>query len=127
MHLVLSCFGGNKESLWDDRSVDTLLRVLVKRIGMTEIPGTHVVKTIRPAKSQDGGVSGMVMIEESHIAIHTFPVVGEAMVEIASCKDWRDRKDETVAYVMDFYGFERVHVEDVQVLITLPSARGILA
>lgn len=54
---------------------------------MTKISPPHVYN-YQGAKPEDWGVSGFVLIAESHISIHTFPSRGYINVDIFSCKDF---------------------------------------
>ena len=54
-------------------------------IGMTKIAGPFVEQTTE-------GLTGIVIIAESHIAIHTFPKLGRFYLDVFSCKSfdtWR--------------------------------------
>ena len=54
-------------------------------IGMTKISVPNVFE-YAGVKPEDWGVSGFVLIAESHIAVHTFPEHGQVWVDIFSCK-----------------------------------------
>jgi S-adenosylmethionine decarboxylase len=52
---------------------------------MTKISEPHVFE-YSGVKPEDWGVSGFVLIAESHIAVHTFPEHQQVWVDIFSCK-----------------------------------------
>jgi S-adenosylmethionine decarboxylase len=52
---------------------------------MTRITEPEVLKYDAP-KEQDSGVSGFVIIAESHISIHTFPIRDYVNIDIFSCQ-----------------------------------------
>jgi S-adenosylmethionine decarboxylase len=54
-------------------------------MGMTKIAPATVVR-YKGTKPEDWGISGYVMIAESHISLHTFPERGLIWVDIFSCK-----------------------------------------
>jgi S-adenosylmethionine decarboxylase len=84
-HLMLDCYGCNKEKLSDlDLIYDTLDKFPTK-IGMNKIMPPYVFK-YQGAVPEDWGVSGVVLIAESHITIHTFPDKDHAFIDIFSCK-----------------------------------------
>jgi S-adenosylmethionine decarboxylase len=85
MHLTIDGFGGNPELLASDQLVSELLNSFPERIGMTKIAAPHVQRYIGD-KPDDWGVSGFVLIAESHIAIHSFPERGYVWADIFSCK-----------------------------------------
>lgn len=86
-HLMLDCYGCNREKLADmDLIFDTLDKFPVK-IGMTKIMPPYVFK-YHGVVPEDWGISGVVLIAESHITIHTFPDKDHAFVDIFSCKEF---------------------------------------
>jgi S-adenosylmethionine decarboxylase len=56
-------------------------------MGMTKITQPNVLR-YTGSKPEDWGVSGIVMIAESHLAVHTFPARGLIWADIFSCKDF---------------------------------------
>jgi S-adenosylmethionine decarboxylase len=63
------------------------LNTLPEKIGMTKIMPPYVFK-YQGTVPEDWGVSGVVLIAESHITIHTFPEKSHAFIDIFSCKDF---------------------------------------
>jgi len=55
------------------------------RLGMTRITEPKVLHYDAP-KVEDSGVSGFVIIAESHISIHTFPHRDYVNIDIFSCR-----------------------------------------
>jgi S-adenosylmethionine decarboxylase len=53
-------------------------------------------------KPEDWGVSGFVIIAESHIAIHTFPDHGYVWVDVFSCKEFET--DGAIDVIVDAFG-----------------------
>ena len=53
---------------------------------INRLPGVTVINSIRH-DFPGGGFSGLVLIAESHAAIHTWPELGMAWVELATCGD----------------------------------------
>ncbi len=85
MHITIDGFGGNFAQLSSLELVRTLLDRYPDEIGMTKISEPHVFE-YNGVKAEDWGVSGFVLIAESHIAVHTFPEHGQVWVDIFSCK-----------------------------------------
>ncbi|MCS7092405.1 MAG: S-adenosylmethionine decarboxylase, partial [Patescibacteria group bacterium] len=74
MHLMLDAYGSNPEPLNDMRTVFRFLDELPAKIGMHKLAAPFVVDAKETATGKDpGGVTGFVLIAESHISIHTFP------------------------------------------------------
>jgi S-adenosylmethionine decarboxylase len=86
-HLMLDCYGCPKEKLADMDLIFSVLDTFPAKIGMTKIMPPYVFK-YRGKVPEDWGVSGVVLIAESHISIHTFPDKEHAFVDIFSCKDF---------------------------------------
>ncbi|MFH1095551.1 MAG: adenosylmethionine decarboxylase [Candidatus Micrarchaeota archaeon] len=86
-HLTMDLYGCNKKKLKDVGFVYNFLDEMPGLVGMTKImpPYTFQYNGVKP---EDWGVSGIVLIAESHISIHTFPEKGFASVDIFSCKDF---------------------------------------
>jgi S-adenosylmethionine decarboxylase len=89
MHITIDGFGGNPRLLGNEDLVRNLLDRYPDEIGMTKITTPHCFE-YHGEKPEDWGVSGFVIIAESHIAVHTFPEHGQVWVDIFSCKGFDD-------------------------------------
>ena len=87
MHLVIDGYGGDYESLGNAEIIHDFLRDYPDKIGMTKVAPPQVY-TYRGQKPGDWGLSGFVLIAESHITIHTFPERGYVNIDIFSCKEF---------------------------------------
>ena len=85
MHLVIDGYGGNIDKMWDEELVRNFLYSYPDALDMTRITEPKVLKYEAP-KSEDSGVSGFVIIAESHISIHTFPRKDYINIDIFSCQ-----------------------------------------
>ena len=87
MHLVVDGYGADPEKL---RDADLVLRFLDEypsSIGMNKMIPPQVY-TYRGHVEEDWGISGFVLIAESHISIHTFPDRRYVNIDIFSCKEF---------------------------------------
>lgn len=87
MHVIIDGYGGDPDQLADENVVRVILDQYPTMMGMTKITQPTVVRYIG-SKPEDWGVSGYVMIAESHIAMHTFPERRLIWADIFSCKDF---------------------------------------
>ena len=89
-HLMLDCYGCKEEMMKDKKAILGFLNSLVDHISMTKIAEPFIVPFKGNPKTFDnGGVSAMVIIAESHISIHTFPGNGGYLnIDIFSCKEF---------------------------------------
>lgn len=84
-HLMIDGYGGNRKKLEDMDLIYTFLDTYPEKMGMTKIMPPYVFKYVGK-KSEDWGLSGVVLIAESHISIHTFPLKRFLSLDIFSCK-----------------------------------------
>lgn len=87
MHLIVDGYGADPEKL---RDADLVLRFLDEypsSIGMNKMIPPQVY-TYRGQVQEDWGISGFVLIAESHISIHTFPDRRYVNIDIFSCKEF---------------------------------------
>ena len=87
MHLIVDGYDGDIGKMWDVELIRDFLSKYPSTLDMTKISGPHVVKYNGP-KTEDSGISGIVVIAESHISIHTFPTRNYVNVDIFSCKSF---------------------------------------
>jgi S-adenosylmethionine decarboxylase len=87
MHLIIDGFGANRKMLESEDIIHDLLERYPAQIGMTKVAPPQVFKYIG-SKPEDWGISGFVLIAESHISIHTFPERSYVNIDIFSCKDF---------------------------------------
>ena len=85
MHLVVDGYRGDQQKMWDVELVRQFLETYPARLGMTPLCEPVVLSYNGPI-SEDSGVSGFVIIAESHISIHTFPYHNHVNIDIFSCK-----------------------------------------
>jgi S-adenosylmethionine decarboxylase len=77
-----------------------LLNELPERIGMTKITQPYVFR-FKGTIPEDQGITGIAIIAESHISLHTYPLKEFAFVDLFSCKpfDVGTAKD----YIIQFF------------------------
>ncbi|MEM2963020.1 MAG: adenosylmethionine decarboxylase [Candidatus Anstonellales archaeon] len=99
-HLTIDMYGCNKRKLKDINFIYSFLDEMPELIGMTKImpPYTFSYSGLRP---EDWGISGIVLIAESHISVHTFPEKNFVSVDIFSCKDF-DIENATEVIISKF-------------------------
>jgi S-adenosylmethionine decarboxylase len=60
-----------------------------------------------------GGVSGFVMIAESHISVHTFPLRGFVSADVYTCQNSLDT-EQICAYFADAFGLQDLEINVVK-------------
>lgn len=86
-HLIMEASGCKYEKLTDIKLLTRLLDKLPEKMGMTKVMPPYVFE-YKGEVPDDWGLSGIVIIAESHLAFHTFPDKGFVTVDIFSCKDF---------------------------------------
>ena len=103
-HLVLEAYGCSKDHLADLGLISQTLDAYPARLNMTKIMPPYVF-SYRGAVEDDWGVSGVVLIAESHISIHTFPDKEFVTLDIFSCRDFD--VDSAIEYFCDIFKPDR--------------------
>lgn len=78
-HLLLDLTGVNPEALKDSTGIECLLREAAEIAGATPL-GAQFHRF-----GEGAGVTGVVLLQESHISIHTWPEHGFAALDIFMC------------------------------------------
>jgi len=86
-HLMLDLRQCNKEKLQDYGHIFNVLDELPEKIGMTKITQPYVFP-YSGLVPEDKGITGTVIIAESHISIHTFQEKDYCFVDVFSCKNF---------------------------------------
>jgi len=104
-HLMLDGYGCDREKLEDLNAIYRILDELPALIGMTRIMPPYVFR-YSGLKPEDWGISGFVLIAESHISIHTFPEKQFVSVDLFSSRSF----DAGFAtdYFKDAFGMNKI-------------------
>lgn len=89
-HLTLDLYGCDKQKLADRGFIFKVLDEMPEMVGMNKFsePQLTWVPSPGPHSFDRGGLTGFVILVESHMSIHTFPEDGYASFDIFSCKDF---------------------------------------
>jgi S-adenosylmethionine decarboxylase len=99
VHIMIDGYMAGGRALTDAQALRELLDTLPSEMGMHAIC-TPVVQEVGPNCAKDpGGLSGFVMIAESHISFHTFPGRGFVTIDLYTCQCDLD-KDATITRLM---------------------------
>jgi S-adenosylmethionine decarboxylase len=81
----------NSSAMKSAEKIYKILFDLPDIIGMKKITTPYVVPYVHEIK-EESGISGVVMIAESHISIHTYPHKDYVFIDIFSCKEFSTKK-----------------------------------
>lgn len=88
LHLMLEAYNCDRKVLQDKKLVNKLLDTLPDEIGMKKLIEPVVIFAPGNDKRDPGGWSGFVIIQESHISIHTFIKRRFITADVYSCKEF---------------------------------------
>jgi len=105
-HILAEFYGCDKESLNDvDRVEDIMINAALSS-------GAEI-REVAFHRFSPQGVSGMVIISESHLAVHTWPEFGYAAVDVFTCGDKVDPWD-AYNYIVSAFGAEKVTATEMK-------------
>ena len=100
-HLTIDASSCNRKKLISQSLVYDILNKLPAKLSMHKMTLPHVVKWLDPGATIEG-ISGFVMIAESHISIHTFPEKDYVFIDVFSCKGFD--VDNAVKLLINAFG-----------------------
>ena len=113
VHLTLDGYGGCQHLLGDGKHVLACLNELPERLGMHKIAEPSLVELGDHSPKDPGGVSGFVMIAESHISIHTFPLRGFVSADVYTCQNSLDT-DRICQYFAEAFALQDLEINVVR-------------
>lgn len=111
-HFMIDAYRGSREKLLDRELVQKCLSELPKRLGMQKLAEPTVHWAEPNGLKDPGGWSGVVVIVESHISIHTFPGRRFASIDVYTCRNGLPTA-EVEAYFREVFGFEELETNFV--------------
>ncbi len=112
-HLMIDGYKGNKEKLNDKELVLKCLNELPELTGMRKLTEPQVYFAADNDIKDPGGWSGFVVIAESHISVHTFPLRGFVSIDAYTCKNGMDT-DLIVEYFKKTFELQETEVNFVK-------------
>lgn len=103
---VVECSGCSTEVIGSVEQVQAILLEAADRAG-AQVWGVSV------HRFPPSGVSGVVVISESHLSVHTWPEMGYAALDIYTCGN-HTRPMEAVMYVLEAFGAGTAHVTEIE-------------
>jgi S-adenosylmethionine decarboxylase len=89
-------------------SVEKVQQILVKT---AEISGAHIW-AVSVSKFPPKGVSGVIVISESHISTHTWPEYGYGALDFYTCGDSVD-PEKGIFYAVEAFGASTSHITEI--------------
>lgn len=99
-HVTIDASSCSWEKLTNQSLIYNLLNELPEKIGMHKMTLPYVVEWMDKG-AKIPGISGFVMIAESHISIHTFPEKDYVFIDVFSCVNFEVEK--AIDLLLDFF------------------------
>lgn len=117
-HLMMDGYGCDRNKLTDINYIYDFLSSYPSEIEMIKIMPPYVFRYsgVRP---EDWGISGFVLIAESHISIHSFPEKFYLTLDIFSCKPFNGQK--AVEDVKRLFNIERAEIKNFERGLEFPK------
>lgn len=96
-HFIIDLEHVPSDVLVDVEGLRGFLKTLPGVIDMSVLRGPEIAEGI----PENPGISGFVIIDFSHISIHTFSKYNEALVDIFSCKPFK--KEDATKAVLEYF------------------------
>lgn len=88
-HLLLDLYGCDLGALNDEVILEKVFRDLSRLMNLRIIAGPMIVRYVGEVGSPSGeGLSGFIIVAESHVSIHTDVRTGYASIDVYSCKEF---------------------------------------
>ncbi len=113
VHLTIDGYGGARDLLADPDYLRACLDELPTRLGMHKIAEPLLVEVGELNPKDPGGVSGFVLIAESHISVHTFPLRGFVSADVYTCQNSLD-VERITRYFTDAFALKDIETHLVR-------------
>jgi S-adenosylmethionine decarboxylase len=110
VHLMLELYNIDREILSDEVLLRRTLNELPERVEMEKVSPVHLYD-IETSNPLDAGMSGFVVIAQSHISLHAWPEYGEVDIDICSCKEFS--QEDAIAFAKDIFQTDDVEAHFV--------------
>lgn len=120
VHLMIDGYDARGPRMTDAAALRRLLNDLPGEMGMHRICDPVVVSVGPNCHKDPGGLSGFVMIAESHISFHTFPARDFVTIDLYTCQTGIDRR-ALVDRLMSAFGLRDAEVQVVDRGLRYPA------
>ena len=100
VHLMLELYGCDRKILEDEPLLRRVLDEYPARVDMEKVSPVHLYD-IETSNPLDAGMSGFVVIAQSHISLHAWPEYVEVDIDICSCKEFS--QEDAIAFAKEMF------------------------
>jgi S-adenosylmethionine decarboxylase len=120
-HITIDGYFGDASLLNDRENVRASIDELPVELGMKKLSSPEVYFAKGNNIKDPGGWSGFVVIEESHISVHTFPAVGFVSIDVYTCRNGLDQ-NQIIKYFERRFDLKDVEVNFIKRGLKFPDA-----
>lgn len=117
VHLMLELYGCSREVLTNEPLLRRVLEEYPARVDMEKVSPVHLYD-IETSNPLDAGMSGFVVIAQSHISMHAWPEYGEVDIDICSCKEFS--QEDAIAFAKEMF-----QTDDVETHFVIRATRSL--
>ncbi len=110
VHLMLELYNIDRAILSNEPLVRRVLDEYPERVGMEKVSPVHLYD-IETSNPLDAGMSGFVVIAQSHVSLHAWPEYGEVDIDICSCKEFS--QEDAIAFAKEMFKTDDVEAHFV--------------
>jgi S-adenosylmethionine decarboxylase len=110
VQLMLELYGCDRQLLSNELLLRSVLDEYPGRIGMEKVSPVYLSQ-IQTSNPLDAGMSGFVIIAQSHISLHAWPEYGEVDIDICSCKEFS--QEDALAFAKEVFQSDDVETHFV--------------
>lgn len=110
VHLMLELYHCDCETLSNAPLLRRVLDEYPGRVDMEKVSPVHLYD-IETSNPLDAGLSGFVVIAQSHISLHAWPEYGEVDIDICSCKEFS--QEDAIAFAKEVFKTDDVEAHFV--------------
>jgi len=120
-HITLDGYFGDSGLLNDEVNVFNTIDKLPDLLGMKKLSKTAIYFAKGNTIKDPGGWTGFVVIEESHISVHTFPAIGFVSIDVYTCRNGLEPSQIT-KYFGECFGIQDFEVNFIKRGLRFPEA-----
>ncbi len=110
VHLMLELYNCDRGLLSNEPLIRQVLDEYPARVDMEKVSPVHLYD-IETSNPLDAGLSGFVVIAQSHISLHAWPEYGEVDIDICSCKEFS--QEDAIAFAKEMFQSDDVEAHFV--------------
>lgn len=103
-HFILDIYDCQEEQISHVENVRPLLHNIIEILNLSKVNESY--KQFDPV-----GVTGVILLEESHLSIHTWPEKQFAAMDIFSCKPFNS--EEIITIVAEHLGTQKIKTKNI--------------